>query len=675
MGPEGGPGPEFLSDKFNLHKQPEVDKSIEKLRDEGVKVPATKADRIEAHFGRIEHALESKRGLFTHLVKDKLFKDYTINLQNKDGSENTKRVDQLVQGLFESEKEILRRRGMGEELKAYGDEPTQEDSEKFKQQIYSKKAEQEKTLGNWVDYLGSEEANAYPVWFKYLTLRSLWKMGKRDRDAENYSNRSGNTLQPFPDLSREALALTLTAIKAMVPTTAVDYRGKEVKIKGTTLDLSKQEEYSDEELQAQAEIDRLADKGDFAKLYAHFQGEIERAKREKGEGTAGKWIHYPQDSKGSSAEALYKTLEGKGTEWCTAGLDIATNQLKAGEFYIYYTYDKDQKPTDPRVAIYLINGQISEVRGVYGKDQDLELDFVDIARDKYKDFQGSEKYEKKDRDMKALTSIEYKTKKGIDLTKEDLTFLYEIDSKIEGFGHGADPRVAEIRGQRKDQLENDMLTIFECSKEQITRSEVDVKRNIDDGISTKAYIGNLYPGIFTQLSSLEHIYTSFPEGEVSQGEFETTGKNGLDLKIELEDQKINPNENATFMLQSHEFITSPAGEKISIVHLKVRDLFSDNQSHSYSQIITRADELGLDLLPHETGPVLLLKEETRPRLGGWHSVATKPIADRSGNPSVFYLSRDGDGRWLSRNWAKPDDDEWRSSRGFVFRLRKDSQET
>jgi hypothetical protein len=40
-----------------------------------------------------------------------------------------------------------------------------------------------------------------------------------------------------------------------------------------------------------------------------------------------------------------------------------------------------------------------------------------------------------------------------------------------------------------------------------------------------------------------------------------------------------------------------------------------------------------------------------------------------GSPSVFFLGRDGDGLWLYRNFAEPDD-HWRAGNRLVFRLRK-----
>ena len=663
---EFGPGPDFM-EKFNLHKTPEVDKSVEKLRRETAervsetddpelkvnikedeKIPETKEGRVGAHFDRIFRALELKRGLFTHLVEERLLDDYTINLQNEDGTENTEKIDQLVMGLFESEKEILRRRGMGADLEQYPDRPTSEDYEKYRQQIYGKKQEQEKTLSIWTQYFGSEEANHYPIWFKYLALRSLRKMGKRDRDTETYSKRSADTLQPFPDLSREALAKTLDAMT----------RQSDL---GTTLDLEKQGQYTDEELVAQAEIDRLTDKGDFARLYAHFQGEIERARRERGEDTAGEWRHFP---KGSDASVLCKTLEGKGTEWCTAGLDVAKSQLSNGEFYIYYTYDEDQQPTVPRVAIFLVNGQISEVRGVYGKDQDLELPFIDIAREKYQEFPGSERYGKADHDMKLLSKIEDKVKAGEELNKDDLIFLYEIDSTIEGFGHGADPRVAELRATRNPK--EDAPIVFDCAPE-------DIAWNIREiGPNTRAYVGEWSMEIFQKIRNfpkIEHLYESFPDKKIFMQSLET-------------DPSINSFETADKALKEKNDYLSDWGKdilgktefsreskKYDLVRFTVGQLGFPNGATT-DEIYQRAQELGLELCPAEVGPHLRLQYRGKE----WMLVAMKQIVDRYGDPSVFDLFTNCDQLALYGVSASPST-RWRADGRFVFRFRKGSQES
>ncbi len=207
-------GPQFLSDRFNLHKIPEVDQSVQQLRREGEKFPDTKEQRIAALWRRIDRAVSRYRELFTSRLKERLINHYTLQLEREDGSEDDEKIDKLVQGLFESEKAILERRGYGAELQEYDDRPSMEDYEKYKDQLYAKKAEQERTLSVWLDYFASPEVDHYPLWFKYLALRSLQKMGARDRDTNTYSKRSANTIQPFPDRSSEALARVLDVIKA-----------------------------------------------------------------------------------------------------------------------------------------------------------------------------------------------------------------------------------------------------------------------------------------------------------------------------------------------------------------------------------------------------------------------------------------------------------------------------
>lgn len=208
---------------------------------------------------------------------------------------------------------------------------------------------------------------------------------------------------------------------------------------------------------------------------------------------------------------------------------------------------------------------------------------------------------------------------------------------------------------------------IKVSEDEIARTKEELNEN------SKVYIGPLFEGIFKNYPNLEHTYTAFPESKINKGKFETTGKKGSDLQIELEGQIQYISDDSKVMLQSPEFMISPAGEKISIVRLKVRDLFSDSKNHTFSEIIARADELGLDLLPHETGPDLLLNEETGPRFE-WHNIAMKPIADRHGSPCVFILYRNDDGLYLNSHWTKPDN-QWDPDNGVVFRLRKDSQES
>jgi len=61
---------------------------------------------------------------------------------------------------------------------------------------------------------------------------------------------------------------------------------------------------------------------------------------------------------------LVKSLQGHGTGWCTAGETTTESQLSSGDFYVYYTLDKEGNPTIPRLAVRMEGSQIAEIRGV-----------------------------------------------------------------------------------------------------------------------------------------------------------------------------------------------------------------------------------------------------------------------------------------------------------------------
>ena len=117
---------------------------------------------------------------------------------------------------------------------------------------------------------------------------------------------------------------------------------------------------------------------------------------------------------------------------------------------------------------------IGEVRGV-GERQNLEGCMTPIAEEKLNEFPDKDKYLKKVNDMKLLTEIDNKVNKNIELNKEDLRFLYEIDSKIEGFGFSKDPRIKEIKDRRN--LKKDLAFIFDCKEENIGTKLSDFDKN------------------------------------------------------------------------------------------------------------------------------------------------------------------------------------------------------
>ncbi|HMO78505.1 MAG TPA: hypothetical protein PKD95_04915, partial [Candidatus Paceibacterota bacterium] len=121
------------------------------------------------------------------------------------------------------------------------------------------------------------------------------------------------------------------------------------------------------------------------------------------------------------------------------------------------------------------------------------------------------------------------------------------------------------------------------------------------------------------------------------------------------------------MMNNPDFIVGTNKEEAKLVRLTVADL-GFKTSATTDQVFERAQALGLELCPPDTGPNYRLKYKDQP-LGEYVRIGMKQITDSDGRPSVFSLRRRGDGLWLAACWATPSG-TWDPGRGFVFRFRK-----
>lgn len=508
---------------------------------------------------------------------------------------------------------------------------------------------QQQSLDNWVDYLTSDDA-PYPMWARYWVFHSVVKMGKLEKTPDGkarFANRRKNTVASFPILNQRALADTISAISARLETRLTP-KGQQTKNLSTTL--------SDEEYQ------KLLSTEDFSKLYAQFLSKIPEYSTYGLEETRGRWVKYPQ---GSDPTPLVKSLERYPLEWCTADIDTARTQLKGGDFYVYYSIDGNGNPVIPRLAIRMEGSRIAEPPRGIAHDQNLDPYISDVLAKKLEEFgSGGKAFKKRTADMKRLTEIEKKVQIKSALNIEDLKFLYEIDSTIDGFGYHRDSRIKEIKLTRN--LKEDMPIVFGCTPNQIAHRASEINPG------TKVYVGPLEKGIFNRLqqAGIEHVYNSFPEGRVRMQKLEIGGKSKQQLVAEMKQRGINIYEDAQQMIDSTDFTTLPQKDSIDLVRLRVQDLGLKG-TPTTDEVYAKANELGLDLCPAEVGPHLRLKNTDQP-LGEWYLIGMKQIAVRHGHSHVFYLVRHEYGLWLSHYWAEPGN-EWYPDDEFVFALRKENE--
>ncbi len=643
--------PNFLKQKYDLHASEEVEKAAIRAKQQtGEKVPQNPDDRIQNYLDRLERlALDLDKEQSRKTLNDEsrpralsLLREMVMNKYVRPNKEK------LAEGAARVEERAAREMGIEAH---YGEAELEQRGE-------IAVADLEKSLDNWIMYL-SDQNEPYPTWFRYYAFRNVLDMGDFDKDKGDFTKRSQGSTKLFPDIDRGALAFVEERIEAAKdPSTLEKIRQAQ-----------KTAETPEDQLLTKSKAEAFA-RMSFSKQYAEGirqNGEITPEMREI---TEGKWVKY---QKGTDPTALWASLQNKGTAWCTKGFGTAETQLNGGDFYVYYTNDKTGKPAIPRIAIRMQGDDIGEVRGVADNNQNLEGNMAEIAENKMNELPGAEPYRKKSGDMKQLTAIEKKIKQNQELDRNELVFLYEINSPIEGFGYQCDPRIAEIIQERNK--EEDAAIVFECLPEQIAETPEEINE------STKAYIGKLEPGIFDliQKYNIENVYTSFPEGRIERGVLQIGGLSKEELKQEIRNKKDGQGRNyqisdsAERMMDNPDFAIAEKPEEISLVKLKVGDLGFGDKNPTTDEVYAKIKELGLELCPAETGPRLRIDYERafkrEQSFGEYLRIGMEQIADSGGYPRVFYFVRDDDGSWLDGSWAEPDN-WWDPGRQFVFRFRK-----
>ena len=317
--------------------------------------------------------------------------------------------------------------------------------------LFQIQTEQKNSLNRWIEYFCSDDA-MYPMWFKNYAFEGMLKLGVFDKEKKEFQKRTKNTSAPYIDLNREVLA----------------------KVYDVLIHQIGENKLSNLEEQA------LANGESFKKLYTYFFKKV--IEQDKSQETEGIWIKYEQ---GSDYHPLLESLQGKNTGWCTAGETVAREQLENGDFYIYYTKDKNNEYKNPRIAIRM-DGKttIGEIRGI-AKDQNLEPHMGKILDEKLNEFPDKKDYQKKVKDMKYLTILEKKQEEGLEFSFDDLIFLYQINDKIDGFGWEADPRIMEIIQKRN--AKKDLSIILK-----IPENEIAIKLNdFEENKNIRFFCGDL----------------------------------------------------------------------------------------------------------------------------------------------------------------------------------------
>ena len=436
-----------------------VESSFNKARNNKEKLPGKNNERRNfAYLSRLNNMIE-KHG---DALEQKLWAASAENLVME--------YEDIPEAYWKQQEQILRDNGQGRELSRGEKEILAED-------LIDK---QRQSITSWANYLGDKNC-PYPLWFKVYAFDGISKMSNAlNLDDADYNRRDNTTALSFPKLNAEILAKVYRQINDFYGVDKEDWLSK----------------HSDDD-----KLVSLVKSANFPKLYAKelVDTKVIIKTPERTEDIHGDWFEY----KLGDEEEIASLAEG--TRWCVVDPNVAHNYLTYGQYSNpeedddydqdyeddddwedgeeydeedddyddddqAETYEDDGIKVENPEAKFIIfrledpnspgvfasngsasirldpDGMVAEVSGL-GEGQAIEDALIPIVKEKTLSLPGGEKYLQKFDDKQTLIRLDKKMEKGQDLTKEELSFLYELDRPIATLDtyNSKDPRITELK--------------------------------------------------------------------------------------------------------------------------------------------------------------------------------------------------------------------------------------
>ena len=453
-----------------------VESSFNKARNKKEKLPGKNNERRNfAYLSRLDRIVEK----YGDKAEQKLWAASAENL--------VMNYEDIPEAYWKQQEQILRDNGQGREL-------SRREKEILAEDLIDK---QRQSITSWTNYLGDKNC-PYPLWFKVYAFDGISKMSNAlNLDDADYSRRDNTTALSFPKLNAEILAKVYRQIN--------DFYGVD---KENWL-----AQHSDDE-----KLVSLVKSANFPKLYAKelVDTKVIIKTPERTEDIHGDWFEY----KLGDEEEIASLAEG--TRWCVVDPNVAHNYLTYGQYSNpeeyddydddYYDYDdaevenseakfiifRLEDPNSP--GVYASNGSASirldpdgivdEISGL-NDGQAVEDALVPIVKEKTISLPGGEKYLQKFDDKQALIRLDKKMEKGQDLTKEELSFLYELDRPIATLDtyNRKDPRIPELK--EKYDLEYALEKGVDANKLASSLESEDIISKLDALLRYSADIDNI----------------------------------------------------------------------------------------------------------------------------------------------------------------------------------------
>ena len=351
---------------------------------------------------------------------------------------------------------------------------------------------QRESINTWSNYLGDKDC-PYPLWFKVYAFDGVSKMGLINKETKEFEKRDKSTVASFPTLDPEVLAKVYRNINEFYGVDKEDWLAQ----------------HPDDE-----KLVSLVKSGNFPKLYAKelFETKTIIKTPEKPEDIEGDWFTYQLGDEDELAKAA------EGTGWCIADPNVAHNYLEYGNYghsrnegideesnskakFIIFKLKApnslDGYSTNGVASIRLDpDGKVTEVSGL-NEGQAIEDSLIPTVKEKVLSLPGGKEFFQKFEDKQTLIRLDHKLQNGEDLTKEELSFLYELDRPIATLDtyNSKDPRITELR--KKYDLEYAFEKGVDVNKMVASLGSYDLMQNLDTfikhDVNINIIVSNLEP--------------------------------------------------------------------------------------------------------------------------------------------------------------------------------------
>ena len=456
---------------FESRNKDIVNSSFEKARKQNEKLPGKNNERRNfAYLSRLNNMVE-KHG---DALEQKLWAASAENLVMD--------YEDIPDAYWRQQEQILRDNGQGRELSRGEKETLAEDLIK----------KQQESINTWSNYLGDKDC-PYPLWFKVYAFDGVSKMGLINKETKEFEKRDKSTVASFSTLNPEVLAKVYRNINEFYGVDREDWLAQ----------------HPDDE-----KLVSLVKSGNFPKLYAKelFETKTIIKTPEKPEDIEGDWFTYQLGNENELAKAA------EGTGWCIADPNVAHNYLEYGNYghsrnegideesnskakFIIFKLKApnslDGYSTNGVASIRLDpDGKVTEVSGL-NEGQAIEDSLIPTVKEKVLSLPGGKEFLQKFEDKQTLIRLDHKLQNGEDLTKEELSFLYELDRPIATLDtyNSKDPRITELR--KKYDLEYAFEKGVDVNKMVASLGSYDLMQNLDTfikhDVNINIIVSNLEP--------------------------------------------------------------------------------------------------------------------------------------------------------------------------------------